>query len=130
MWRLWICVVCIASFGCSEEVDLYAPEEEIYAVFGLLDATADTQYVRISQVFQPRADAVEFAANYDPSVPGLEVTVMGGGHRYVAQWQDSLLKDTLSGDFGRYTGAYFFVAEDSARLIRGEVYSRYTYARH
>lgn len=109
--------------GCSEELDLYAPAEEIYAVYGLLDAAADTQYVRVSEVFQAESDAFEFAQDYDASVPGLEVVVAGGGNHYVAQWRDSLLKDTLRGDFGAYTGAYFFVTTDSVRLVPGERYT-------
>lgn len=115
-------VVLLTCIGCSEELDLYAPAEEIYAVYAALDAEADTQYVRIGQVFQVEGDAYAFAAEHDGSVPGLEVVVEGGGQRYLAQWQDSLRRDSSRGDFGPYVGAYYFLTPDSARLQPGERY--------
>jgi len=109
--------------GCRTDFDLYAPYEDIWIVYGVLDPDQDQQGIRISLAFQEQGDVFEYAAELDPSVGGLDVRITGGGHSYQAVWQDSILKDTLSGAFGDYTGAYFFDTIDSLQIQAGEVYT-------
>jgi len=114
-------MLCLLS--CSEELELYAPEEEIYAVYGVLDPDADAQYIRVSRVFQIEADAVPFARSHDPSVPGLSVQLEGGTQTYTATWVREIAKDTSRGDFGPTTSAYRFETEGAARLQPGRRYT-------
>ncbi|MEM6264943.1 MAG: DUF4249 family protein [Bacteroidota bacterium] len=75
---LVISIVCIVSWSCTEKFEINAPYEEIWAVYGILNAEDSVQYVRISKVFQVEGDALEYAATNDVTVPGLTVTLKGG----------------------------------------------------
>ena len=45
-------LACMAMFNaCSTDVELYADYKDIPVIYGLLDATADTNYVRINRAF-------------------------------------------------------------------------------
>ena len=54
-------------FSCSTDVDLYADYEEKPVIYGLLDANADTNYVKITRTFYVHEDAYQAAANPDSS---------------------------------------------------------------
>jgi hypothetical protein len=109
--------------ACSTEVDLYAPAEAMYAVYGVLDPGADSQVVRIGRVFQPRGqDAFAFAEDYDPSLAGLQVRLHGPDRSYLATWRDSVLRDTGYGAFGPTLGYYHLATPDSLRLQAGTTY--------
>ena len=57
--------------SCSTDVDLYADYQEIPVVFGLIDAQADTNYIKITKAFCGTNDnpvnALEAALVYDSS---------------------------------------------------------------
>ncbi|MDX2286129.1 MAG: DUF4249 family protein [Bacteroidia bacterium] len=108
--------------GCSETVDVFAPEEDIWVVYGVLDPDAPAQDIRISKVFQVEADAYAYAATRDFSAAGLRVYLEGGGSQYEARWVDSVRKDS-AGDFGLYAGVYRFDTPAGARLRYGERYT-------
>lgn len=118
----WV-VLLTTGLACSEDFDLYAPEEDILAVYGVLDPDRDAQFVRISRVFQIEADAIAYARTHDPAEPGLLVTLTGNGHRYQAEWVSDLPKDTSRGDFGATTAAYRFDTQGDQRLVPGERYT-------
>lgn len=46
---------CLCSLlllnACSTDVDLYADYKDVPVIYGLLDATADTNYIKITRVF-------------------------------------------------------------------------------
>ena len=45
-------LACLAFFNaCSTKVDLYADYKDIPIIYGLLDATIDTNYVKIVRAF-------------------------------------------------------------------------------
>lgn len=54
-------------FSCSTDVDLYADYEEKPVIYGLLDANADTNFVKITRTFYVHEDAYQAAANPDSS---------------------------------------------------------------
>lgn len=116
--------LCIMGWAaCSTEVDLYAPLEAMYAVYGVLDPAADSQVIRIGQVFQaPGQDAFAFAEHFDPSLAGLKVQLHGPERSYQGFWRDSALRDTGYGLFPPTLGYYVIPTPDSLRLQIGEQY--------
>lgn len=119
-WSLWALLICISLVGCAEEFEVFAPEEKMWAVYGILNPDSLEQDIRISKVFQLEADAIEFAKTYDPSVSGLTVWIEGAGERYPARWVDSVVK-TGSGGFGPTMGLYRISTPEG--LIPEEVYT-------
>lgn len=55
----------VLFFSCSTDVDLYADYEEKPVVYCLLDAKADTNFVKITRTFFVKEDAYQIAANPD-----------------------------------------------------------------
>ena len=53
LWAVFFIAFLTAS--CKEEVDLYA-ENEVPVIYGLLDAKADTNFIRITRTFLPEDD--------------------------------------------------------------------------
>ena len=81
MKRLYI-ILCLPLaallFACSTDIDLYAEYEEKPVIYGLLDAYADTNYIKITRSFSVRGDAYLTATNPDSSdYPGkLDVRII------------------------------------------------------
>lgn len=70
MRRLSVLVALAATAGlaaCSTDVDLYAGYREVPVVYGILDASADTNYVKITRALYAPGDAYQAAANPDSS---------------------------------------------------------------
>jgi hypothetical protein len=53
--------------ACSTDIDLYADYKEMPIIYGVLDANADTNYVKISRIFSVEGDAYQTAQNPDSS---------------------------------------------------------------
>lgn len=119
----WVAGVLMLTslWSCDETFELNAPYEDIYAVYGILDPEADTQFVRISLGFQPESDALEVASTYNGAVGDLEVMLKGNGLEIPGVFIDNILKND-NGDFGDTTGAYRFGTAGDEALINGEVY--------
>lgn len=63
-----LCLAAMMGFSaCSTDVDLYADYKEVPVVYGLLDARADTNYIKITRTFYAQGDAYTSAANPDSS---------------------------------------------------------------
>lgn len=64
--------------SCSTDVDLYAEYKTLPVIYGLLDAKADTNYVKITRVMSVQGDAYQVALNPDSSnYPGkLDVRIV------------------------------------------------------
>ncbi|GAB4409011.1 MAG: hypothetical protein OHK0039_12480 [Bacteroidia bacterium] len=108
--------------GCSEAVDVYAPPQTIWAVYGVLDPDKAIQTIRITGAFQVLGDAYMYADTSDGGIRGLEVSIVGeNGMTYRAVQVDSMLRDTL-GDFGPYLTAYQFETVGERRLRPGMRY--------
>lgn len=59
--------VWVAFTGCSTDVDLYADYKQVPVIYGLLDARADTNYIKITRCFYAPGDAFQTALNPDSS---------------------------------------------------------------
>lgn len=115
-------LILLASLmGCSETFELFAPERDIWAVYGVLDTKSDSQFLRISKAFQYEGDAYEYAAENDLSETGLIVTLSGNGFTYEGIEINDIPKDT--GIFLPNTSGYVFHTEGEERLTEGQVYS-------
>ena len=65
---LLLCLPLVTLFfSCSTDVDLYAEYKEMPIIYGLLDATADTNFVKITRAFYVQGDAYQSALNPDSS---------------------------------------------------------------
>ena len=65
---LLLCLPFVALFfSCSTDVDLYANYREVPIIYGLLDARADTNFIKITRSFYVEGDANQFALNPDSS---------------------------------------------------------------
>ncbi|MEM7372211.1 MAG: DUF4249 family protein [Bacteroidota bacterium] len=114
--------ICWILCSCDETFEVYAPPQDIWVVYGVLDAARDTQVIRVSKAFQINDDAIEFAATHDPSVRGLTVSLFGNGITYQAIPKDQVIKDTSSGSFGPSTHIYQIPTPAELALKEGEQY--------
>jgi len=71
-------LLAVLSSACSTDIDLYADYKQMPVIYGLLDAKADTNYVKITRVMSVQGDAYQVAANPDSSnYPGkLDVRII------------------------------------------------------
>lgn len=60
-------MACAFFASCSTDVDLFAEYKEIPIIYGLLDANADTNFVKITRAFYVQGDAYQSALNPDSS---------------------------------------------------------------
>lgn len=108
-------------FSCSTEVDIYAPEKELYVVYGILNAQSDVQYIKVGRVYQDREDPYGYAQVNDLSARNFVVSVEGGGKVYHADLVDGIQRG--AGLFVPEGSAYrFFTSGDSA-LVEEERYT-------
>lgn len=65
---LLLCLSFAVWLGsCSSDIDLYADYMEVPIIYGLLDAKADTNYIKITRAFYVQGDAYQAALNPDSS---------------------------------------------------------------
>ena len=63
-----IAIMALAFLSCRKEVNLYAEYKEIPVIYGLLDAKADTNFIKITRAFYAsNEDASQVAMNPDSS---------------------------------------------------------------
>ena len=53
--------------SCSTDIDLYADYKQVPVIYGLLDPTADTNFIKITRAFYVQGDAYQSAVNPDSS---------------------------------------------------------------
>ncbi|MEO0471192.1 MAG: hypothetical protein AAF206_16305 [Bacteroidota bacterium] len=102
--------------GCSTDIDLNAPDKDIWVVYGILNAQDSVQYIRVSNVFLPESNVIDFAKENDQSAKGLQITLEGGNQSFVAEEVDSVLKDPEDGTFFPYTTLYKIRTEGNQQL--------------
>ena len=76
---LLLCIpFAVMFYACSTDIDLYADYKEIPIIYGILDAKADTNYVKITRLMSVEGDAYLTATNPDSSYsPGkLDVRIV------------------------------------------------------
>ena len=61
--------ICLSFLfhACSTDVDLYADYKEVPVIYGVLDAWADTNFIKITRAFYVEGDPYESALNPDSS---------------------------------------------------------------
>lgn len=111
-WAGLISLACLVWGSCSTSFEVFAPEENIWVVYGVLNPDNPSQDIRISQAFQLEGDAIEFSSTYDPSESGLTVWLEGAEESYQAKWIDSVIKTDTVGAFGPTLGLYRFDTPD------------------
>ena len=64
----FVCVALMALMtSCSTDIDLYADYKQVPVIYGLLDAKADTNFIKITRAFYVEGDAYQVALNPDSS---------------------------------------------------------------
>lgn len=98
-------LACIAMFNaCSTDVELYADYKDIPVIYGLLDAKADTNFVRINRAFSSSndhpinayevaliADSCNYPGKLDARIIGYKI---GFGNQYMPF--DTIYLDTIT----------------------------------
>lgn len=65
---LFLCLALVALFfSCTPKVNIYADYKQVPIIYGLLDATADTNYIKITRGFYATNDIDQYALNPDSS---------------------------------------------------------------
>lgn len=65
---VFLCLAAVIALNaCSTDIDLYADYKEVPVVYGILDARADTNFVKITRAFYVQGDAYQIATNPDSS---------------------------------------------------------------
>ena len=101
----------LVEIGCSTDFVVNAPAKEIRAVYGILDPADTVQYIRISTAYQVEGDALQYAAERDLSLSGLNVRLTGDGKTWIAEEVNDVPKD--SGIFIPNQFVYKFVTDGS-----------------
>lgn len=65
--RLFYLPFVALFFSCSTDIDLYADYKQVPIIYGLLDATSDTNFVKITRAFYVEGDSYQLAVNPDSS---------------------------------------------------------------
>lgn len=112
--------VTITCLRCNPEVEVYAPERELYAVYGVLNPKATEQHVFITKVFQTEGDAYLHAAQNDLTARNMTVTLGTDSTLVQAMLVD--IRDSLQGLFPLTTGVYRFSTTGSTALQPGKRY--------
>ena len=65
---IWFCLAVLACLvSCKPDVDIYADYKQVPVVYGLLDANADTNFIKITRAFYTTENIEEVALNPDSS---------------------------------------------------------------
>lgn len=125
-WLFFVTSACfLSTISCTTELDLYAPEEDIWVVYGILNQEDSVQYIRVSKAFQVEGDALEYSSSNSPAVAGLNLVLDGPDGSLVAQEVDTVLRD--SGLFPGNQTIYRFETGSAFRLKpRARYYLRIT----
>jgi hypothetical protein len=67
MRKVFVLLSFAALASCSTDIDLYADYKQIPIIYGLLDASADTNFIKITRSFYTEGDAYQVAVNPDSS---------------------------------------------------------------
>jgi hypothetical protein len=113
-------LLLVLGASCNPEVEVYAPEKELYAVYGVLNPNSPQQLVTVTKVFQSVGDASLYAATNDLTARGLKVVLKSDS----AEIQATLIEipDSLQGQFPLTTGVYRFATNGPDALKPGERY--------
>lgn len=69
----------LCSLSCKNEVNLNAPAKDMLVVYGVLNPDANIQYIRVSRIFLPETDAVNYAGANDQTLSEAQAEVRING---------------------------------------------------
>lgn len=106
--------------SCSPDFEVYAPEKELFVVYGVLNPHSPVQYVTVTKVFQYDGDAYAYAGANDLTARGLTVRLLADS----TIWTSTLVEVTDSSPslFSQTTGAYRFETTGGMALQPGKRY--------
>lgn len=81
--------------SCSTDFEVYAPYEDIVAVYGILNPGDSIQYIVVSKAYQIEGNAITHGQENDHSLKGINVKLSGAGHVYNAVQMDSFPKELI-----------------------------------
>lgn len=98
-------LACTTLFNaCSSDVELYADYKDVPVVYGLIDASLDTNFVRINRAFSGSNDhpinAMEVAliadsCNYPGKLKAYFLELKKSGNEYIRTGRDTIFLDTI-----------------------------------
>lgn len=107
-----VLLLAVLFSSCRTDFEVYAPEQEIYVVYGVLNPQDTVQYVRISRAYQSENSAYRYASENDLSREGLVARISGNGATYQGIPVTDLPKDS-TGLFLPSQTVYKFVTDGS-----------------
>jgi hypothetical protein len=113
-------LLLILGASCNPEVDVYAPERELYAVYGVLNPKSSFQLVSITKVFQSDGDASLYAATNDLTARGMDVSLKSDSNEIHAHLIE--MPDSMNGQFPMTTGVYRFETTGPNAILPGQRY--------
>lgn len=61
LFRAVIAIIAVSFLSCSTELDINGNKKEVMIVYGILDASTSTQYIKINRAFLGEGNALEYA---------------------------------------------------------------------
>ncbi|HBG71161.1 MAG: hypothetical protein A2W93_02340 [Bacteroidetes bacterium GWF2_43_63] len=61
LFKAFLAVAAVAFLSCSTELDINGNKKEVMIVYGILDATTSTQYIKINRAFLGEGNALEYS---------------------------------------------------------------------
>ena len=99
-------LACLAMFNaCSTDVELYADYKDIPVIYGLINSSIDTNYVRINRAFSSNNDhpinatdiaLIEDSCNYPGKLKAYLLELRKSGNEYISTGRDTIFLDTLT----------------------------------
>ena len=99
-------LACVTMFNaCSTDVELYADYKDIPVIYGLLDTSVDTNFVRINRAFSSSNDhpinatevaLIEDSCNYPGKLKAYLLELKKSGNEYIPTGRDTIFLDTLT----------------------------------
>ena len=71
----FVFITLLLSLSCKNEVNLNAPQKDMLVVYGVLNPNSDIQFIRVSKLFLPEGDAIQYAANNDLTLNSTQAEV-------------------------------------------------------
>ncbi len=123
-----ILFLAVLSASCKPEVGIYADYREIPVIYGLLDASADTNYIKITRSFYAASDATQTALNPDSSnYPGrldVRLTEYRNGEQTREIILDTItIRNKQTGNFYAPAQKLYYTSEPLNSNTVGEKYS-------
>ncbi len=118
--------VILLFSNCSTEVDLYADYKDITIVYGILDISDDTIWIKITKAFTGPGNALEMAQNPDSSNYPYKLGVQLDGVRN-GQSLDPITFDTLTITNKRAGDSIFYFPNQLMYYAVGELNEEATY---